>query len=208
MKANEQLDGTAFHWNTAWVQEPEESFTELLQRSRAGEGAALRELLPTVYEELRSLARRKLGQGRDALTLQPTALVNEVYLRLVDRASAGLQDRAHFMQLCARVMRNILVDRARARQSSKRDGGEREDLDIAIEINALGGPDMVDVLAFDEALERLTELDERKGKVVELRYFSGLTMAEVAAALDISKRSAESDWTFARTWLKRELQDG
>ncbi len=186
--------------------EPLTSFTELLQRSRSGEDSALRELLPTVYEELRALARRKLGQGRDSLTLQPTALVNEVYLRLVDRETAGLQDRAHFMQLCARVMRNILVDRARARQSVKRESGHREDFEVALEINALGEPDMVDVLAFDEALERLSELDERKAKVVELRYFSGLTMEEVAAALDVSKRSAESDWTFARTWLKRELQ--
>ena len=184
------------------------SFTELLQRSRSGEDSALQELLPTVYEELRALARRKLGQGRDALTLQPTALVNEVYLRLVDRQAAGLQDRAHFMQLCARVMRNILVDRARARQSTKRESGQREDFEVALEINALGGPDMVDVLAFDEALERLAELDERKAKVVELRYFSGLTMDEVAAALGVSKRSAEADWTFARSWLKRELRDG
>ncbi len=167
----------------------------------------MRELLPTVYEELRHLAQRKLGRGRDALTLQPTALVNEVYLRLVDREAAGLQDRAHFFQLCARVMRNILVDRARARQSSRRDGGEREDMEAALAVNALGGPDMVDVLAFDEALERLADLSERKAKVVELRYFSGLTMDEVADALDISKRSAEADWTFARAWLKRELSD-
>ncbi len=188
--------------------DPATSFTELLQRSRSGEDSALRELLPTVYEELRALARRKLGQGRDAMTLQPTALVNEVYLRLVDRQAAGLQDRAHFMQLCARVMRNILVDRARARQSTKRESGHREDFEVALEINALGGPDMVDVLAFDEALERLAELDERKSKVVELRYFSGLTMEEVATALDISKRSAEADWTFARSWLKRELHEG
>ncbi len=163
--------------------------------------------MPAVYDELRSLARRKLGQGRDALTLQPTALVNEVYLRLVNQKMAGLADRAHFLQLCARVMRNILVDRARARQSTKRDGGEREDFAIAMEVHALGGTDAVDVLAFDEALERLAELDERKAKVVELRYFSGLTMEETAVALDISKRSAESDWTFARTWLKRELRE-
>lgn len=183
------------------------SFTRLLQRSRSGEDAALEELMPSVYEELRALARRKLGRGRDALTLQPTALVNEVYLRLVDQKVAGLEDRAHFLQLCARVMRNILVDRARARNSTKRDGGHREDFEVAMEVNALGASDTVDVLNFDEALSRLAELDERKAKVVELRYFSGLTMDEVAAALLVSKRTAENDWTFARTWLRRELRD-
>ncbi|MEM8709526.1 MAG: ECF-type sigma factor [Planctomycetota bacterium] len=180
-------------------------FTELLQRSRAGEDAALEELMPAVYEELRALARRKLGQGRDAQTLQPTALVNEVYLRLIDQEVAGLEDRSHFLQLCARVMRNILVDRARARNSTKRDGGERADFDVAMEVHALGSNDAVDVIVFDELLERLAKLDERKAKVVELRYFSGLTMEEVAAALHVSKRSVESDWSFARAWLRREL---
>ncbi|QDV04777.1 RNA polymerase sigma factor [Planctomycetes bacterium Poly30] len=183
------------------------TFTRLLQRSRSGEEAALEELMPSVYEELRALARRKLGTGRDALTLQPTALVNEVYLRLIDQKMAGLADRSHFLQLCARVMRNILVDRARARQSTKRDGGQREDFEVAMEVNALGGRDAVDVLMFDEALRRLADLDERKARVVELRYFSGLTMDEVAVTLDVSKRTAEADWTFARSWLKRELRD-
>jgi len=183
----------------------QQPFTQLLQRSRAGEEAAVEELMPAVYEELRALARRKLGQGKGAQTLQPTALVNEVYLRLVDQEVADLEDRSHFLQLCARVMRNILVDRARARNSTKRDGGERADFEVAMEVLALGTTDAVDVLMFDEVLTRLSDLDPRKAKVVELRYFSGLTMDEVAAALDISKRSAEADWTFARAWLRKEL---
>ena len=162
--------------------------------------------MPAVYEELRSLARRKLGQERDAITLQPTALVNEVYLRLVDQELAGVEDRAHFLQLCARVMRNILVDRARARNSTKRDGGGRVNFDVAMEVHALGATHAVDVLVFDELLGRLGELDERKAKVVELRYFSGLSMDEVALAVGASKRSVESDWTFAKAWLRKELE--
>ena len=138
---------------------------------------------------------------------EDAALVNEVYLRLIDQKVARVEDRAHFLQLCARVMRRILVDRARARQSTKRDGGKREDFEVAMEVHALGGPDAVDVLVFDEALSRLAELDERKARVVELRYFSGLSMDEVAQTLQVAKRTAESDWTFARSWLKRELRD-
>lgn len=170
-----------------------------------GEPAALEELLPPVYDELRALARRKLGQGRDAQTLQPTALVNEVYLRLVDQKIAGLEDRSHFVQLCARVMRQILVDRARERHALKRDGGVREDLEAALQVQAGEGEQALDVLAFDEALQRLASLDGRKARVVELRYFSGLAMDEVAEALGISKRSAEADWTFSRAWLRREM---
>ncbi len=177
----------------------------LLQKSRGGEQAALDQLLPYVYDELRGLARRKLGKGQDAQTLQPTALVNEVYLRLVDQKMAGLEDRSHFLQLCARVMRRILVDRARARQAVKRDGGKREDFALTLQVEAEPESDALDVLVLDGALERLGALDDRKARVVELRYFSGLTMDEVAAALEISKRTAEADWTFARAWLRREM---
>lgn len=161
-----------------------------------------------VYDELRALARRKLGRGRDAQTLQPTALVNEVYLRLVDQQIAGLEDRSHFVQLCARVMRHILVDRARERHALKRDGGEREELDAALQVEAAERGEALDVLEFDEALQRLAGLDARKARVVELRYFSGLAMDEVADALGISKRTAEADWTFSRAWLRREMGEG
>lgn len=158
-----------------------------------------------MYDELRALARQKLGGGRDGYTLQPTALVNEVYLRLADQKIAGLEDRSHFLMLCARVMRRILVDRARERHSLKRDGGQREGLDAALDVEATGDGEVLDVLVFDEALHRLASLDERKARVVELRYFSGLPMDEVAAALGISKRTAEADWTFSRAWLRREM---
>ncbi len=169
------------------------------------------ELLPYVYDELRSLARGRLNAERNAETLQPTALVNEVYLRLVDQRIAGVSDRSHFVALCARVMRRILVDRARQRNAAKRDGGEREPLTIAVENVSAEGSDLdgqgeiLDVLALDKALADLAALDERRAKVVELRYFSGMTMDEVAKTLDVSKRTAEGDWYFARAWLRRAL---
>ena len=180
-----------------------ESVTELLVRSREGEGAALDELLPHVYDELRGLAKRQMG-ARDGHTLQPTALVNEVYLRMVDQNAARVEDRAHFYGLCARVMRQVLVDHARKRDAQKRGGGVhletmREHADESAEI--------VDVIAFHEALEKLTQLDPRKAKVVELRTFSGLKIDEIAALLDVSKRTVEADWYFARAWLRSELAD-
>lgn len=164
-------------------------------------------MLPFVYDELRALARSRMRSRGDALTLQPTALVNEVYLRLVDQTLAGLSDRSHFLTLCARVMRRILVDRARQRNALKRDGGERQDLEVVLEVAGEDQSQVLDVLAFDEALIRLAELDPRKAQVVELRYFSGLTMDDVATTLEISKRTAEGDWFFARAWLRGELGD-
>ena len=163
------------------------------------------ELLPYVYDELRGIARKRLSAERSAETLQPTALVNEVYLRLVDQRIAGMSDRSHFVALCARVMRRVLVDRARQRNAAKRKGGEREPLTIALESESREDDEALDVLALDSALADLAALDERRAKVVELRYFSGMTMEEVAAALGVSKRTAEGDWFFARAWLRRAL---
>jgi len=176
-------------------------FTSLLIRSREGEGAALDELLPFVYDELRAVARRRLGGARDAVTIQPTELVNEVYLRLVDQRAAGVSDRAHFVCLCARVMRQVLVDRARERNALKRDGGARLTLGPGFDAAGEEG-EAVDLLALDEAIRTL---DERRARVVELRYFSGLTVEEVAAELGVSKRTVEADWFFARAWLRRAL---
>ena len=164
-------------------------------------------LFEAVYEELRALAQSKLRAGLGGASLQATAVVHDVWLKLSENPANDQLDESHYFATAAQAMRWILVDRARARQSSKRDGGRREDFEVAMEVNALGGPDTVDVLMFDEALSRLAELDERKARVVELRYFSGLTMDEVAETLHVAKRTAESDWTFARTWLKRELRD-
>ena len=181
----------------------------MLKRSRSGEEGSLDRLLPLVYDELRALASGQLRRERESHTLQPTALVNEVYLRLVDQEGAALEDRSHFLALAGRVMRRILVDHARRRNAEKRGAGQtlvslEAGLD-AEEANPSAG--LLDVLAFDEALRTLEELDERKARVVELRYFSGLTMDEVAESLGVSKRTAEGDWFFARAWLRARLAD-
>lgn len=180
-----------------------DSFTRLLQRHRSGEDIALADFMPAVYDELRSMAKGQL-QRESAAALEPTALVHEVYLRLVDQRLARVEDRTHFRRLCARVMRQVLVDQARRRDAQKRDGSREETLVTWL----AAGPDAnsgLSVLALDEALERLAGNDPRKAQVVELRCFGGMSMAEVAAALEVSLRTVESDWFFARAWLKAEL---
>jgi RNA polymerase sigma factor (TIGR02999 family) len=179
------------------------SFTQLLQRHRKGEPVAVDALLPAVYDELRQMARLQL-QREAVAPLEPTALVHEVYLRMVDQQVAGVEDRTHFRRLCARVMRQVLVDHARRRDAQKRDAAREETLATRFEPAAEGGTSLP-VLALDEALERLALLDARKAQVVELRCFGGLTMAECADALGVSLRTVEADWFFARAWLKAEL---
>jgi RNA polymerase sigma-70 factor, ECF subfamily len=182
---------------------PEPSFTELLQRHRSGEDVAIDALLPAVYDELRVLAKAQLH--REAVApLEPTALVHEVYLRMVDQTVAGIEDRSHFRALCARVMRQVLVDHARRKHAQKRDAAREETLATSFEPVA-GNPQELPVLDLDEALKRLAALDARKAQVVELRCFGGLSMAEVAVALAVSLRTVEADWFFARAWLKSEL---
>jgi len=181
-----------------------ETFTELLQRHRGGDDTPLGALLPTVYDELRSMARQKL-QGESAQGIEPTALVHEVYLRLVDQRLASVEDRAHFRRLCGRVMRQVLVDQARRRNAQKRDGNREETLVTAFEPVGDMAQSGLSVLALDEALERLVLLDARKAQVVELRSFGGLSMDEVAEVLAVSLRTVEADWFFARAWLKAEL---
>ncbi len=183
------------------------SFTELLQRHRGGQEVPLGALLPLVYDELREVARRQL-QRESAPQLEPTALVHEVYLRLVDQQVAGLADRVHFRRLCARVMRQVLVDQARRRDAQKRGGDREETLVTWMQPEAGDGSRPLSVLALDETLARLAALDERKAQVVELRCFGGLSMAEVAEALGVSLRTVEADWFFARAWLKAELATG
>lgn len=182
---------------------PQETFTQLLQRHRQGDAIPLDALLPAVYDELRQLARQQL-QRESAAAFEPTALVHEVYMRLVDQKVAAVADRAHFRRLCARVMRQVLVDQARRRNAQKRDAGREETLMTWME-SAPGEGAALPVLQVDEALERLAALDRRKAEVVELRWFGGLQMAEVAAALDVSLRTAEADWFFARAWLKAQF---
>ena len=160
-------------------------------------------LLPLVYSELRDLAARYLRRERHGHTLSPTALVHEAYLRLVDQTSADLQGKTHFYAVCAEAMRRILIDHARGRQRAKRGGDWRR---VAFDqvVSELGLLE-VELIDFRDSLQRLAKLDARQAKVVELRLFAGLSMAEIATVLKVSKRSAEGDWTHAKAWLRSEL---
>lgn len=177
--------------------------TELLGRWSQGDDAALGELTPLVYEELRRLAHHHMGGQRHDHTLQTTALVNEVYLRLADQTSPRWQNRAHFFAVAARAMRQILVSYARSQQSQKRGGGGfKVDLDDAALVTPEESKQIVDL---HEALERLSALDSRKAQVVELKYFGGLNYEEIAEVLKISRITARRDWEFAKVWLYTEL---
>jgi RNA polymerase sigma-70 factor, ECF subfamily len=177
--------------------------THLLRAWCGGDRAALEQLMPLVYGELRRMARRYMQREQPGNTLQATALVNEAFLRLVDVTGVRWQDRAHFFAISAQIMRRILVDAARARGSRKRGGGA-ERLDLNESIDALPELDsrLVDL---DEALESLARFDARKVKVVELRFFGGLSVKETAEVLKISSESVKRDWKFARAWLMHEL---
>jgi len=176
------------------------SFTRLLGRVSAGDRADLDRLLAIVYDELRRLAQVHLRQERADHTLAATALVHEVYLRLVDQREAGWQDRAHFFAAASRVIRRILVDHARARLAIKR-GGHRQRMELAsVEQEAAAGGN-VDILDLEDALHRLAEIDERQARIVELRYFGGLTVEQIAEVLDLGPRTVDRDWRCARTWL-------
>ena len=181
--------------------------TRLLHAWAAGDEAALLQLMPLVYDELHRLARRYMAGEQPGQTLQTTALVHEVYLRLVDVKNVNWQDRAHFYALCARLMRRILIDFARSRTYQKRGGGAAHvDLDEAATVSAVVGDEL---LAVDHALEQLAALDSRKGQVVELRFFGGLTVEETALALRVSPETVMRDWRLAKAWLTRELsQEG
>jgi RNA polymerase sigma factor (TIGR02999 family) len=164
----------------------------------------LDELLPLVYDELRQLAAAILWQERPGHSLQPTALVNEAYLRLIDATNVQWQGRAQFLALAGRSMRQILVDHARARGAAKR-GGDRMRVTLVEETGGGRGPEDLDLLDVDEALGELAALDARKAKVIELRFFAGLEMREIAEILRIGMTTAEDDWYFARAWLRRRL---
>jgi RNA polymerase sigma factor (TIGR02999 family) len=165
------------------------------------------ELVPDLYRELRRLAQWQMGRGRPGVTLQPTALVHEAYLRLADRSQAGWSSRTHFIAVASKVMRNLLIDHARAKAAEKRGGGW---LPVTLVDEAVGGRglDVDRMLALDQALQKLAEHDERQARVVELRFFGGLKVREVAEILGVSQRTAEGLWTHARAWLLRELSRG
>jgi RNA polymerase sigma factor (TIGR02999 family) len=186
------------------------------RRSAEGAEAGADELMPQVYEELRRLAANYLRRERPGQTLQPTALVHEAYLRLSHERNHPWQNRTHFLAIAALSMRQILVQRARARHAEKRGGKDAER--ITLDEGAIAGPAArhgsdrdgggVDVLALDTALEKLAALDAQQAKIVELRYFGGLTVEEVAETLDISPATVKRHWTLARAWLRKELAPG
>lgn len=177
--------------------------TQILARAVGGDEAAAARLLPMVYEELRALAARALRRERADHTLQPTALVHEAFLRLIDQTQAEYNSRTHFFAVSAQVIRRILVDHARQHHALKRGGNWlKVTLDHA---NAASSDEALDLLGLDEALNKLCTLDERQSKVVELRFFGGLSVEETAATLGVSPRTVEEDWRMARAWLKREL---
>ena len=177
--------------------------TVLLRAWREGDEKALNALKPLVHDELRRIARRCLYGERANHSVQATELVNEVFLRLVDVQHVDWQDRTHFLAVSARLMRRVLVDLARARRADKRGGGA---VRVTLDDAALGGigPD-ADVIRLNDALEVLAALDDRKSRVVELRFFGGLTVEETAVALRVSSKTVLRDWEFARAWLQREL---
>ena len=179
--------------------------TRLLLEWGGGNRAALDELMPLVYDELRRLAHRYMTGERTGHTLQTTALVNEAYLRLVDQQSVRWQNRAHFFGIAARLMRQILVDHARGRQAAKRGGGQML-LSVSV-LDRIGAREDVNLVELDEALRRLETVDEQKSRIVELRYFGGLTIEETAEALGVSPATVKRDWAMARAWLRRELGD-
>jgi len=181
---------------------PTSSANDLFRLWRSGDEEALHRLLPLVYEELHRIARGHLRRERPDHTLQTTALINEAYLRLMDQGASQVADRSHFVGLTSHLMRQILVDHARTRLARKRDGGQR--ITLAEDV-AFTEPGEVDVLAVDDALTRLAALDAQQARVVELRYFGGLSVHETAEVLGISEATVKRDWTIARAWLHREI---
>jgi RNA polymerase sigma factor (TIGR02999 family) len=178
--------------------------TELLLKWRDGDEAALERLAPIVHDELRRIARQCMVRERGGHTLQATALVNEVYLRLIQVQRVNWQNRAHFLAISARLMRRILVDYARSKGSKKRGGGAvNVTFDEGLPVAAEPGMDLV---ALDDALKTLAEVDERKSRVVELRFFGGLSVEETATVLAVSPETVMRDWKLAKAWLMRELR--
>jgi RNA polymerase sigma factor (TIGR02999 family) len=177
--------------------------TQLLSEWSKGDHAALEQLMPMVYEELRRLARSHLRRERRDHTLQATALVHEAYLRLIDQHSVSWQNRAHFLGMAAQMMRRVLVNHAVARKTSKRGGSSQKiTLDEAVKI---GVQREVDLISLDDALKELEELDSRQSRIVELRFFGGLSIEETAEALSLSPATVKREWNTAKLWLRRQI---
>jgi RNA polymerase sigma-70 factor, ECF subfamily len=184
-------------------QQPATAVTEMLARARAGDSSALANVFPLIYDELRRLARLQLRREPDGHTLSPTALVHEAYMRLIDYSRIEWTGRAHFLAVAATAMRRILVDHARGHRSVKRGGMLRR---VSIDSVELGTEDRAELLiAIDDALGRLKEVDARQAQVVECRFFGGMTEEETAEALGIGLRTAKRDWAKAKSWLHKEI---
>jgi len=177
--------------------------SELLQQWVGGDHQALDAVAPVIYEELRLLAHYHLKSERAGHTLQSTALVNEAFIRLIGSHPARLQNRAHFVAIASRLMRQILIQYARSRSASKRDGGHRIALEDLGDLPAAGDEELV---ALDDALEQLSRIDERQGEIVQMKFFGGLSAPEIAEVLGISLATVERDWATARIWLRREMK--
>jgi RNA polymerase sigma-70 factor (ECF subfamily) len=180
------------------------SVTQMLQAWGAGDPQALERLVPAVYRELRRMAKRRMALENPDNSLQPTALVNELYLRLVDTTGVNFRDRSQFFALAAQMMRRILVDAARARAASKRGGGDAK---VAFEEGVFAAPTKDrEMVALDDAMKALAKEDPRKAQAVELRFFGGLSIEETAEVLGISVQTVRRDWNFAQAWLSREMR--
>jgi RNA polymerase sigma factor (TIGR02999 family) len=178
--------------------------TQILHAAQAGDGEAAARLLPLVYGELRKLARQRLARLPPGQTLQPTALVHEAYLRLLGKPKLEIRDRRHFFFVAARAMRDILVEQARQKAGPKRGGGRRR-VQLSESV-AIHEPLPDDVLAINEAVHELEQEDALKGRIVELRYFAGMTMQETADVLNLSERTVHRHWRFIKAWLKSRLE--
>lgn len=179
--------------------------TEFLIDLSNGNERAADELMPVVYDELRRLAKYYMNRERASHTLQATALVHETYLKLIDQRMVDWQNRAHFFGLASEIMRRILVNHARDRRAEKR-GGEFQQVSLSAAADAFQQKDL-DILVLNDALEELAKFDERKAKVVELKFFGGMTTKEIAGFLQISEATVEREWTFARAWLFARIKD-
>jgi RNA polymerase sigma-70 factor (ECF subfamily) len=182
------------------------NITLLLERLRDGDSSSSDAIVSLLYEELRSIAARCLRSERRGHTLQPTALVHEAFLKLVDQKDADYRSRGHFMAIAAMVMRRILVSHAEKRAAAKRGGGAAR-IPLDDELGA-GGERSIDLIALDEAMNKLAQLDPRKAKVVEQRFFAGIEMSHIAENLGVSLSTVKRDWEYARTWLMREIECG
>ena len=180
--------------------------TRLLARMQAGDPGAADALVPLLHAELRAIAAKLLRAERAGHTLQPTALVNEAYLRLVDQSAANYRSRGHFLAVAAMVMRRILVNHAERRAAAKRGGGAQR-FPLGDNLAAADAPH-IDLIALDDALNRLAERDPRKAQVVEQKFFGGIEMSQIAENLGVSLATVKRDWEYARTWLMREMQAG